>query len=471
MKLVSIGAGSTYTPDFAEMLIDRKDELPVQEWVMMDIDQDRLQAVGEFTEDILKKANSPIKLVFTTNLIEAVTDADFVITTMRVGKAQGRVLDETIPPKHGLAGQETMPPGGLAMGLRNVPVIVEVAQAIEKYSKPNAWLVNLANPGGMLTEAVHRIAGLERAVGLCNWPVLAWSGVARAYGIARSRVFLKFVGLNHLNWAKFYIDGESKGVEAFRKMMQGLEMTAGLKEEDQRKMMPSDDLMEFIGWPFAAAYDLYYYNADEMHAGSSGFKEMWKQMAANAAERVPPQLAEMVANADSRAEMVQLLDGFVIDMYRKKDIEGFRLVQSTRGGASYGEAGLDVVSAIFNNSGNVQIVDYPNLGSLPGIPREDVAQIPCLINRVGVWPIAMGNDIPRHMVSFIQASKHYEILAVEAAMEGSYHKALEALVASPSVNSFEKSKNALDELLVAHKDDLPNFSDAIARLERNQSPY
>jgi 6-phospho-beta-glucosidase len=168
--------------------------------------------------------------------------------------------------------------------------------------------------------------------------------------------------------------------------------------------------------------------------------------------------------------MVALLEDFVIEMYGRKDIEGFRLVQSTRGGASYGEAGLDVVSAIWNNTGNVQIVDYPNMGTLQGIPREDVAQLPCFINRVGVWPLAMG-DISRHMESFIQASKHYEILAVEAAMEGNYHKALEALVASPSVNSFEKSKNALDELLVAHKENLPNFAEAIAKLEKNERPY
>jgi len=470
MKLVSVGAGSTYTPDFAEMLIERQETLPVREWVMMDIDEERLQVVGDFTRDIIEKAGISIKLTLTTDLKEAVTDADFVITTMRVGKAQGRVLDETIPPKHGLVGQETMPPGGLAMGLRNIPVIVEVAKAIEEYAKPDAWLVNLANPGGMLTEAVHRKAGFKRAVGLCNWPVLAWSGVARGYEVERDQVFLRFVGLNHLNWAKFYVNGEAKGIEAFHKLMAGMTMTANLSPEAMSKMLPSEDLREFIGWPFAAVYDMYYYNSDEMHAGSSGFKVMWKEMAASAGEKLPPVIAKKIADANSRAEMVALIDAATIDMYRNKDIEGFRLVQATRGGASYGEAGLDVVSSIWNNTGNVQIVDYPNMGSLPDIPRDNVAQIPCYINRVGVWPLTMG-DIPRHMKSFIQASKHYEILAVEAAVEGSYLKALEALVASPIVTSFEKAKNALDELLVAHKEYLPNFADAIAKLEKNERPY
>jgi 6-phospho-beta-glucosidase len=128
------------------------------------------------------------------------------------------------------------------------------------------------------------------------------------------------------------------------------------------------------------------------------------------------------------------------------------------------------MDAIWNDLNNVQIVDYPNMGTVDDFPRNAVVQQPCLINGAGVWPISMG-EIPHHMLSFMQAAKHYETLAVSGALTGSYKDALEALVASPFMNSFVKSKAVLDDLLVAHKAYLPNFSKAIADIEAGKRPY
>jgi 6-phospho-beta-glucosidase len=135
IKLAQIGGGSSYTPDFAEILIQRRDEFPVSEWVMMDVDPERNAIVSNFVKTMLSAANMDTKVSTTTSVKEAVTDADFIVTTMRVGLSEGRILDETIPPKHGmLLGQETTAPGGLAMGLRNIPVLLDVAKAIEQYA-------------------------------------------------------------------------------------------------------------------------------------------------------------------------------------------------------------------------------------------------------------------------------------------------------------------------------------------------
>ena len=464
IKLVSVGAGSTYTPDFAEKMIALGDSLTIDEWVLMDIDADRLQVVGDFTIDLLDQAGTGMKVRQTTSLTEAVRDADYVITTMRVGRAEGRYLDETIPHKYGLLGQETIAPGGLSMGLRNIPVIVDVARKIEEYAEPSAWLINLANPGGMLTEAVVSNTGCK-AVGLCNWPSILWDGIAEAYGYDRARIFLKWYGLNHLNWTDIYIDGRYNAEDAIEKYAIAYTKTFGGSHEES---FGDPAILRFLGKPFMVDYNNYYYKLPEILATNSPFEDLWLSMLDKSKDLIPGDLYEKIRHADSRAQMVVFLDQLAIEMYRKGDYNGYKLVAGTRGGAGYGSAGLEVMRAIENNSNSLQVVDFPNLGTYPYLPFRDVVQATCLINGAGVFPLAMGNNLPVHAQSLVQSAKHYEHLAVEAAMTGDYHKALEALVTTPLMNSFEKSKLVLNDLLLAQKENLPNFAPTIARLEQGE---
>jgi 6-phospho-beta-glucosidase len=472
IKLVNIGAGSLYTPDFAEVLIRFQKELPIKEWVMMDIDEERLDAVGGFTQHLLQGAGYPIKITYTSQIEEAVRDADFVFTTMRVGKAHGRVLDETIAHDHGLLGQETTGIGGLAMGLRNIPVIVRTAQAMEKYAKKDAWLINLANPAGMLTEAVVRTSHCH-VVGLCNWPTMFWDGLSNIYGVPKGQIFFRFVGINHLNWAKAYLNGKELGHEARKKFIdQYMKKEIGFGES-VNDLLGSDDLYEFIGWPFMPVYNRYYYTYEEsVQSGGSIDKAMWASMKDSIAQKIPRVIMDKIdmSKTTTRGEMVEILDTLSVELYKEKNMDGFRLIQGTRGGKGYGEAGLNVVNAIFNNLNQVQIIDHVNEGSIKDIPFEYVVESPCLINKVGVWPLSMG-EIPHHMLAYTLAAKQYEILAVEAAMSGDYHTALEAAVANPTIHSFQKAKAALDALLIAHKENLPNFRETIDKLEMGESLF
>ena len=156
MILVNIGSGSSYLPDIAEMLIERKETMKVAEWRLMDIDEYRLGATGNYVVKMFQDAGMETKITMTTDLETAVKDADFVITTIRPGMSDGRFMDETIPFKHGLIGQETTAPGGMVMGLKTIPAMLEIAHAIERAAKPNCYLINLANPSGMIGEALER---------------------------------------------------------------------------------------------------------------------------------------------------------------------------------------------------------------------------------------------------------------------------------------------------------------------------
>ena len=145
----------------------RQDSMRVSEWRLMDIDEYRLNATGNYVKKMFADAGMETEVILTQDLETAVKDTDFVITTIRPGMSEGRFMDETIPFKHGLIGQETTAPGGMLMGFKTIPAILEIAHAIEQGAKPGCYLINLANPSGMVGEALERHTNIKYGC-LCN---------------------------------------------------------------------------------------------------------------------------------------------------------------------------------------------------------------------------------------------------------------------------------------------------------------
>lgn len=155
IKIVTIGGGSSYTPEFVEGLIKRYDELPVRELWLVDIEagKEKLEIVGNLAKRMVKKANIPMDVHLSLDRREALKDADFVTTQLRVGLLDARIKDERIPLQYGMVGQETNGAGGLFKALRTIPVLMEIAEEIQELC-PNAWLINFTNPAGIVTEAL-----------------------------------------------------------------------------------------------------------------------------------------------------------------------------------------------------------------------------------------------------------------------------------------------------------------------------
>ncbi len=179
IKVTVIGGGSTYTPELIEGFIRYYDELPVREICLMDISTERLEIVGGLVERMLDPL--PVKVVCTTNRQEAITGADFVVSQMRIGGLAARALDEQLPLKYQVLGQETTGPGGFAKALRTIPVMLDVARDIACYA-PEAWLINFTNPAGLIVEAIVRHTS-TRVIGLCNVPINMQLGVAERMGV------------------------------------------------------------------------------------------------------------------------------------------------------------------------------------------------------------------------------------------------------------------------------------------------
>ena len=172
LKIVTIGGGSSYTPELFEGLINRQDRLDIKEVWLVDIEagQEKLEIVGAMAKRMVKAAGLDWEVHLTLDRREALKDADFVTTQFRVGLLDARIRDERIPSKYGMLGQETNGAGGIFKALRTIPVILDIIEDMKELA-PNAWLINFTNPAGMVTEAAINVGGWTKTIGLCKVPI------------------------------------------------------------------------------------------------------------------------------------------------------------------------------------------------------------------------------------------------------------------------------------------------------------
>lgn len=192
IKIVTIGGGSSYTPELVEGFIKRYNTLPVKELWLVDIEEGRekLEIVGNLAKRMVKKAGVPMKIILSLTRHEALKGADFVTTQIRVGRLPARILDEKIPLSHGMIGQETNGVGGMFKAFRTIPVILEIIKDIEEIC-PNAWLINFTNPTGIITEAILKYTNFRKAIGLCNVPVNMIDGFAKILEVSEKDVTME----------------------------------------------------------------------------------------------------------------------------------------------------------------------------------------------------------------------------------------------------------------------------------------
>lgn len=216
VKVVTIGGGSSYTPELVEGLILRHDRLPVSELVLVDVPEgeEKLETVGALARRMVEHAGVPMRVATTLDRRRALEEADFVTTQIRVGRLPARILDERIPLSHGIMGQETNGAGGMFKAFRTIPVILGFVRDIQELC-PDAWMVNFSNPSGMIEEAVLTQTDFQRAIGLCNVPVNMRAGIAAIMGVGEDRLELRLQGVNHFVFATdVLVDGRSVMDEA-----------------------------------------------------------------------------------------------------------------------------------------------------------------------------------------------------------------------------------------------------------------
>jgi len=198
--LTVVGGGGMRTPLLISGLIACRTHLPVDRVVLYDVDTDALAMVAALAEPMLVRSGRPFVVQTTTSAPEAFAGASFVITSIRVSGLSGRIVDEQVPLRYGVVGQETTGPGGWAMALRTIPVLVEYTAQVRR-AAPDAWIINFANPAGLITQALMA-SGTSRVIGICDSPPALNRRITGYLGVPEGDLTLDYLGLNHLGWLR-----------------------------------------------------------------------------------------------------------------------------------------------------------------------------------------------------------------------------------------------------------------------------
>lgn len=455
LKIVTIGGGSSYTPELIEGFIKRKNELPIREIWLVDIEagKQKLEIVGNLAKRMVKAAGLDWEIHLTLDRREALKDADFVSTQFRVGLLDARIKDERIPLSHGVIGQETNGAGGMFKAFRTVPVILNIVEDMKELC-PNAWLVNFTNPSGMVTEAVMRYGHWNKVVGLCNVPIMCRKIAAGALEEKEENLFFRFGGLNHFHWHRVW---DKAGQERTKDVIEAVYtspegMANALKKAKDVKSSGEDDNQNAgvknipnIGFLadqirnlgiIPCMYHRYYYITDDM------LKEE----------------LEAFKKGETRAEVVKRVEAELFELYKDPNLTIKPPQLALRGGAYYSDAACELITSIYNDKRTNMVVSTRNNGAISDLPDDVVVEVSSVITSNGPVPLSWGS-FDTSSRGMLQLMKDMELTTIKAAVTGDYSTALQAFTMNPLVPSGKIAQTILDEMLVAHKEHLPQFKE------------
>ncbi|QDP38984.1 6-phospho-beta-glucosidase [Radiobacillus deserti] len=432
IKVVIVGGGSSYTPELMEGILKRHESFPVEEVVLVDIEdgKEKLDIIGNLASRMIEASGKPIKLSWTLNRREAFVGADYIATQIRVGGLKARAADERIPLSHGFIGQETNGAGGVFKALRTIPVLLDLAKDVHEIC-PEAWIINFTNPAGIVTEALLKHSPHQKVIGVCNIPYNMKHSIAEILEVKPQAVQIEFVGMNH------FVFGQKVLVHGVNRTQEVLDRLC----DDRVDYSPANIVN--LGWSktfiestrlLPNPYHQYYFQTrDVLHKDLQAFQEN-----------------------GTRAEVVQSLEKSLFEIYKNPSLSEKPKELEKRGGAFYSDVACSLMDSIHNNKEDIQTVNTRNDGAIADLPDDAVIEVNCVITKDGPKPIAVGS-LPPTIKGITLQMKAFEELVVRAAISGNYNDAYTSLVMNPLVADEKRSKEVLDELLDAHRAHLPQF--------------
>jgi 6-phospho-beta-glucosidase len=439
MKVALIGGGGFRVPTVYGAILDAAKELSIDELVLQDLDAGRLETISAVLLGLSRERGEEVAFRATSELEDAVEGSDFVFVAIRVGGLEGRVVDERVPLEHGVLGQETTGPAGVAFALRTVPVMTRIAEVVASRA-PDAWLLNFTNPAGLVTEAVQSVLG-DRAIGICDSPTALCRRVAAALGRSAEGLWFDYFGLNHLGWLRSVRDGRG-------------DLLPDLLADDDRLMLLEEarlfgsELLREIGMiPNEYLYYRHFPSETSGAIDTIGRTRaeflLEQQERFYAAARPDPSraLAEWRRTRDERhaTYMQEARDAAGVDEHEgsASPSPGPMEDDEDRG---YAGVAVDLMRAIALDATTVLILNVANRSSLPFLDGSAVVEVPCVVGRAGAVPVAVG-EIPSDARRAIESVKQTERLVIRASREGSSHLAVRALRRGGFVGSEEVARS------------------------------
>ena len=423
LKWVYLGGGSTRAPGTMASFVSQGENFRGSEVVLVDLDEPRLEQVAALTRRFAEQQGLELSVCTTTNLADALPDCDAVLSSFRPGGFEMRHLDESIPLKHGVIGQETQGPGGFFMALRSVHVVKDLVRQMERLC-PQATLFNYTNPVNIVAEAVTHHSPV-RTISLCEGPLVFPLELTQTAGLDPAKVEATMVGLNHACWSTQARYGGDDLIPLLREAYQE-KRDVGADPKRLRLLR----LAATMG-TLPASYFQYYYFHDEI-------------------------LAELQAKPTTRAEdIMAAVPGYWAHYREQLSAPEPRLDPArSRGGIHELELAFDVMDALYNDKNEVWPVNVPNRGALRDFPDDLVVEVPALIDKRGATPLVSGR-LPKAVVGLVKQLGEYQALTAEAAWSGDRRSAVQALTSHPLVMSLTKAETLYGEMAHAMKAFLP----------------
>jgi 6-phospho-beta-glucosidase len=397
--------------------------------------------VSALAEAMLARSGRPFVVQTTTSAREAFAGASFVITSIRVGGLSGRIIDEQVPLRYGVVGQETTGPGGWAMALRTIPVLVEYTAQVRRVA-PDAWIINFTNPAGLITQALMA-SGTSRVIGICDSPPALNRRITGYLGVAEGDLTLDYVGLNHLGWVRAAWAG---GVDRLPEI---LASDDAIRAVYGRPLFTAEEVRRLGLLP--NEYLQYYYHHDEIVRRLREAPQTRGQAIAEVTARLRAAVQQAIVQG---ADPLPAYEAAVFarrSSYMATETGQHRDLAMMGGhvGGGYAQAALDVIEALRHPDGTELIVNVAADEGIEDLAPDDVAEVPCRIGPTGPRPRRMG-ALPAAVRELVLGVKAYERATVAAALGRRWADAVAALALHPLVPSAEIAAKIAEEYRQRH---------------------
>ncbi len=450
MKMTVIGGGGVRSMFLARSIASRADALGIKELIFMDNDEVKLDIFGKMAKKISSLISPDLKFSLTTDIFEAVKDADFVITTIRVGGDSMRVKDERIALALGVLGQETTGAAGFSFAMRSIPALLSYCEIIKKFAKPDVKMFNFTNPAGLVSQALSD-KGYDFTYGICDAPSGMLHSFADLLGVSPDRVYGDIYGLNHLSFFnRITLDGKNVIADIIGNDKAYSETDMRYFSKDmllKRNFIPNEYLYYFFSREKAVANIL------------SAEKTRGEQI-----EEINALMIEELSNIDIESNFETALA--VFEKYygmrensymasetgvRRQKQWHFDPFAPDDGG--YAGVALRFIDIINSGKDGEMIFCTKNKGAIPGLFENDIVEITCNVNKDSVIPKKFGeDDVDSYAMELIRRMKNYEREAAAAILLKDKKRAVEALALHPLVESYSIASELMDKYIELNKD-------------------
>lgn len=447
MKITVIGGGGVRSMFLAKSIAQKARRLHIDELCFMDNNEQKLKIYGGMAAHVAGRICPDMKFSLTSDAVTAVKNADYVITTIRVGEDDMRAADERIALNKGVLGQETTGAAGFSFAMRSVPALAEYCELIKKHAKKDVKVFNFTNPAGVVSQTL-RDMGYDFTYGICDAPSGMLRSFALLYNASPDDISGEVYGLNHLSYFKSIT-------------LNGRDIMPELIENDEAYIKTDmryfdKDLLKDRKCVLNEYLYYFYYREKAVENILKANKTRGEQIR-DINKHMTAELSEMDIENDFEGclDVFSKWYGMREGSYMASETGvkrtqpwKFNIYEEDDGG--YAGVALKFIETAQSGTSGTMIICIPNNGSIDGLRDDDVVEITCDVNAGGCTPHIMGK-VDEQNLEIIRRVKIYERLASKAIRNKDKSAAVQALTLHPLVNSYSLAKELVEEYIEHNK--------------------